>query len=44
MLLIVSAVGTGTPVSSTADNTFSFKSQDTLVFSYLVAHIYHKIS
>jgi hypothetical protein len=34
MLLIVSAVGTGIPVASAADNTCSFKSQDSvLIFS-----------
>jgi len=44
MLLIVSAVGTGIPIASAADNTCSFKSQNTLVFSYLVTQIYHKVS
>lgn len=43
MLLIVSAVRTRIPVASAADNTCSFKSQDTLVFSYLVTQIYHKV-
>ena len=44
MLLIVSAVGTGISIASATDNTCSFKSQDTLVFSYLVTQIYHEVS
>lgn len=44
ILLIVLAVGTGIPIASAADNTCSFKSQRTLVFSYLLTQIYHRVS
>ena len=39
MLLVVLAVGTGIPNASAADNICSFKSQYTLVFSYLLTQI-----
>ena len=44
ILLIVLAVGTGIPIASAADNICSFKSQRTLVFSYLLTQIYHRVS